>query len=59
MAEEQKIMVKAIVEVLGSPKEHVEDTMKSVAEKIKDVFGVVSYNVYEAQEVQGLWSTFS
>ena len=40
MAEEQKIMVKAIVEVLGSPKEHVEDTMKSVAEKIKDVFGL-------------------
>lgn len=59
MAEETKMRAKAMVEILGSPKEHVEEAMKTVMEKAKGSFNVISYNIYEAQEIQGLWSTFA
>ena len=58
MANEQ-IRVKAILEILGSPKDHVEETMKVVISKAKENFKLLSEKTYETQEIDGLWSTFS
>lgn len=60
--EENKILVRAVFEILGSPKDHVEDTMKLVLEKIKEMEDVEIKNseTHEAKEVEGrLFSTFS
>jgi len=58
MEEENKIIIKAVVEILGTPKEHVEDTIRHVVEKIKEQFKVINDVVYDAVEVKGLWSSF-
>lgn len=56
---EQKIVAKIIEEALGSPKEHVENSLKNLIEKIKTQHKVISYNVYEAVESQTLWSSYA
>ncbi len=56
-----KILSKVILEVAGKPKEHVENSLKDlvdIATKSK-VFGVISYQVYEAKEIESIWSTFA
>ena len=60
--ENNKILARAIFEILGSPKDHVEDTMKLVLDKIKEIEDVEikSSETHEAKEVEGkLFSTFS
>ena len=56
------INLKAIIEVAGFPKEHVEETMVKVVEKLKQEFKVNKHEVYEAVELkdkmEGFWSTF-
>ena len=56
--ENTKIRVRTILEILGSPKDHVEDTMKFVIGKAKEGFDLISEKRYETEEVNGLWSTF-
>lgn len=58
MAEDIPIKAKVVEEVLGSPKEHVMDTLQKVVLKIKEGFKVTSEKLYEPEEVQGLWSSF-
>jgi len=58
MEEEQKIKIKAVVEIAGSPKEHVEETMKKVLEKVKENFDVTNEILYDAEKVNEFWSTF-
>ena len=57
-----KIKARAIIEIAGFPKEHVEETMIKVVENLKKDFVVKSYNVYEAaalkDKMEGFWSTF-
>ncbi|MDD5253546.1 MAG: hypothetical protein PHG05_00375 [Candidatus Nanoarchaeia archaeon] len=59
---EQKIIVKAIIEILGLPKEHVEESIKKVVETLKERFKVKESKIYESQEVQSgkykLWTAF-
>jgi len=60
--ENNNILIRAIFEILGSPKDHVEATMNLVLDKVKEIEGVEikSSETYEAKEVEGkLWSTFS
>jgi hypothetical protein len=62
--ENQAIKVKLVVELLGSPKEHVEETMKMVIEKLKKESGVallkeVTYPAEQNEQVKPMWSTFS
>ena len=57
--EETKIHAKAVVEILGTPKEHVEETMKMVMGKAKDNYNLISETTYAAEEIEGLWSTFA
>jgi len=56
------INIKAIIEVAGFPKEHVEKTMVKVVEKLKQDFKVNKQEVYEAvalkDKMEGFWSTF-
>jgi hypothetical protein len=56
---EIKIVVKAIIEIVGGPKEHVEDTLKKVVKNLKDNFKVLRYKIYETKEIKKLWSAFS
>ena len=56
------IKVRVIIEILGSPKKHVEETINKVVKKIeteeKDI-KLLNGKSYEATEVKGLWSTFA
>lgn len=57
-----KIDIRAIVEIAGFPKEHIEETMVKVVEKLKQDFKVSKQQVYEAvalkDKMEGFWSTF-
>ena len=61
-----KIKVKIVIEILGSPKEHVEKTMKGVIEKLKNEkeIKMLRETTYEAEQLESeqlknMWSTFS
>ncbi len=56
------IVSRITVEVLGSPKEHVEKALGEVINKLKadKQIEVINVNAYEAQEQKNkLWSTFA
>lgn len=59
----RKILARIIIEVLGSPKEHVEETIKQIIQKLEQDKKVklVKQTTYESeqQEKTKLWSTFS
>ena len=58
----QKVIARMIVEVIGSPKEHVEKTLIDVVMKFKGEKNVklIKELSYEAEEVENkMWSTFS
>ena len=57
--ENSNITAKVVLEILGSPKDHVEETMKIVIIKAKESFKLLSEKTYETEEIEGLWSTFS
>ncbi len=55
------IMVRIIIEVLGAPKDYVEEAIKLVIDKSNDIDGaeVVSESTYEAEEKGKLFCAFS
>jgi hypothetical protein len=60
----EKIKVKLVVELVGSPKEHVEETMKMIISKLKDDKSVnlikeVTYAAEQNEQIKPMWSTFS
>ncbi|MBW3003327.1 hypothetical protein KY337_02090 [Candidatus Woesearchaeota archaeon] len=61
MDEDNKIVFRAIMEVLGKPKEHVDTTMKSLVNQIKALgdFKVVESFVSETKEQEHLFSSFA
>lgn len=60
---EKRIIARMIIEVLGSPKEHVEETIKQVIQKLESekAIKLISQKTYETEEQKDtkLWSTFS
>jgi len=54
------ILVRAIFEMIGSPKEHVESTLKQYIEAVKEDPDYIFMKEYYAptEEHDGLWSTF-
>ena len=54
------IQAKIIIEIVGKPKEHVEDTIKGYVEKIKKNFDVISIDIAEVKKAkeQEMFSTF-
>ena len=57
--EERKIILKMIVEIVGAPKDHVDETLKKVVEKLKSEFKVHKEEIYEAENVEKFWSAFT
>lgn len=61
MEEEKKyIRCRVILEMLGKPKEHIENTLKSYVQKIKEDSSlmVVKEDFADSQEQDSMWSTF-
>ncbi len=60
IAEKTHIRCKIIIEMLGKPKEHVEKTIKTYVEKIKEDSDLIVLNseFSEAVEKEKLWATF-
>ncbi len=60
---EKAIIARMIIEVLGSPKEHVEETIRQVIKKLESEKGIrlINQKTYETEEQKDtkLWSTFS
>ena len=56
------ISIRAVIEVAGFPKEHIEQVIVKIIEKLKQENKVINSQVYEAVELkdkmQGFWSTF-
>ncbi|MEM4245160.1 MAG: hypothetical protein QW404_01595 [Candidatus Nanoarchaeia archaeon] len=62
--ENQKVKAKLVIELLGSPKDHVEKTMRMVIDKLKNEKDVrllkeVTYKAEQNDKIKPLWSTFS
>jgi len=58
-----KILAKVVVEIVGSPKEHVEVTIRKYINNIKDTFDVKSHVLYDAEKLsnekyKGMYSSF-
>ena len=58
---DKKIVARLVIEVLGSPEEHVKDTMIKIIDLIKEEKGVklLRETTYATEKVESLWSTFS
>ncbi len=58
----QKVTARLILELLGSPKEHIDQTLKDVVKKVneeKDI-KIVKSELFEAEKQEnGLWSAFA
>lgn len=58
----QKVIARFIMEVLGSPKENVENVLKEIIEKLANEkeMKVLNKVIYDAEEQENkLWSTFA
>lgn len=57
---EEKIVVRVVIEILGAPKEHVEKTLKLVMDKVKEqkYIKLLKEKVFETKKVKQFWSTF-
>lgn len=57
---EQKIEVRAIIEMLGAPKEHIENILKEYVQKLKEEGKQITSETYEEAVQQGtFFSTFA
>jgi len=58
-----KILTRAVIEVAGFPKEHIEQVMQKVIDKIKENFDVIKAEIFDSVELKdkmaGFWSIFS
>ena len=54
------ITIKAIIEIVGSPKEHVEKTINLIIDKLKErkEIEVLNHEIAEAKQVKQFWSSF-
>ncbi|MFH0797883.1 MAG: hypothetical protein V1906_00570 [Candidatus Woesearchaeota archaeon] len=57
----QKVTARIILEVMGMPKEHVEQALKDTIKKLKDDGRVRLSNAktYETEQIEEFWSTFA
>jgi len=59
--EEGHILARIIIDVVGKPKEHVENSLRLAIKKIKEQKNIIlkEGDLFKAKEKEGLWSTFS
>jgi hypothetical protein len=57
----EKIKINTIIEIVGMPKEHVEETMNKVVSLIKEdkEIELITHDTAETKMVKDLWSTFT
>lgn len=55
---EEPLIVNAIIEIMGAPKDYIMQTMDKVIEKVKEGYTVRDFKVHEAREMEKFWSTF-
>ena len=48
-----------IIEIAGSPKEHIEEVMKKMVDSVMHEKKVIKYNIFEAQEKNNMFFTFT
>ena len=55
------LKARTIIEILGKPQKHVEDTLKSVVENLRGQDGIdlLKEHLEEAKQIEGLWSVFA
>lgn len=55
------MIIRAIIEIVGGPKEHIEKVLGLVIDKLKqeDNLKVLRAEGFDAKEVKGLWSCFA
>ncbi len=57
------ILARVVIEVAGFPKDHIEQVMHKVIDKIKENFKVIKAEIFESVELKdkmaGFWSIFS
>lgn len=55
----ENITIKAIIEIVGAPKEHVEKTVKLVVDKIKERnIEIINHSIAEVKQIKQFWSSF-
>ena len=64
MTEGKEVTAMIILEVVGSPKEHVEDTIKLIIDKVKDdknwrLLKEKTFKADELKDMQNFWSAFA
>ncbi len=61
MGKEHKFLARAIIEIAGKPREHVEGTMKLVLKKLREDEGVTvkDEKMHDAEEHESIFSTFA
>lgn len=61
MEQENKILAKVIVEVVGTPKEHVESSVKLVLDNIKKEKGVkpIKMKIFKPKAIENYFSSFA
>lgn len=59
MGKEENIVIRIVLEVVGAPREHVEKVLKGVVEKAKQDFKIIEIKIYEAKEINKLFSAFA
>jgi len=57
----ERLHIRAIIEILGYPKDHIENTMELILKKLKEEKDVeyLSDKIHEAKETGKLFSTFA
>ncbi len=53
-----RFLLRVVIEILGSPKEHVEKTMGMVIEKFKEEYDVKKEKLHKAEQIKQFWNTF-
>ena len=48
-----------VIELVGSPKEHVEEVMKKIVDKVKESYKLADSKTFDAKQMDKLWAIFS
>lgn len=59
--EKGHLTARTIIEILGKPQKHVEDTIRSVVETVRNRDGteLLKEHIAEPKQIEGLWSVFA
>ena len=54
-----RMVVRVIIEVAGYPKEHVEQVIKALVDRVKEKEKIIRSDIFEAKQIKEFWSTFT